>query len=187
MAFLIEEFGQDRGSALFDTQEQLFHTQIESKNTENKSKRQQKTLIQTILPCVALYKTLLQESFSEEKTSAYLQKYMFTIVGANMHSSMAKMERIPGFFFLYSSIFRKVMRSSDLHESTQDHTSASFDVTITKCLWHTACVENNCPKLCHIFCDADNVTYGGLKKLAFSRTKTLGWGEDYCDFHFSRK
>ena len=187
MAFLIEEFGQDRGSALFDTQEQLFHTLIESKNTENKSKRQQETLIQTILPCVALYKTLLQEGFSEEETSAYLQKYMFTIVGANMHSSMAKMERIPGFFFLYSSIFRKVMRSSDLHESTQDHTIASFDVTITKCLWHTACVENNCPKLCHIFCDADNVTYGGLKKLAFSRAKTLGWGEDYCDFHFSRK
>lgn len=186
-AFLIEELGQERCRALFDKQEQLFHSLIKSENTGNKSKSQQKTLIQTILPCVALYKTLLREGFSEKETSAYLQKYMFTIVGANMHSSMAKMERIPGFFFLYSSIFRKVMRSSDLHESTQDHTSASFDVTITKCLWHTACVENNCPKLCHIFCDADNVTYGGLKKLAFSRTKTLGWGEDYCDFHFSRK
>lgn len=102
-----------------------------------------------------------------------------------MHSSMARMERIPGFYFLYSSIFRKVMCSSDLHESTQDHTRDSFDVTITKCLWHTACIENDCPKLCHIFCDADNVTYGGLKKMAFSRTKTLGHGEDCCDFHFS--
>lgn len=186
-AFLIEELGPDQGSALFHKQEQLFHMLIESENTQNKSKSQQKTLIQTILPCVALYKTLLQEDFSEEDTTAYLKKYMFTIVGANMHSSMSKMERIPGFFFLYSSIFRKVMRTSDLHESTQSHTRDSFDVTITKCLWHTACVENNCPKLCHIFCDADNVTYGGLKKLAFSRTKTLGWGEDYCDFHFSRK
>lgn len=185
--FLIEEFGQKRGRALFDKQELLFHTLIGSENTRSKSKSQQKTLIQTILPCVALYKTLLQEGFSEEDTTAYLKKYMFTIVGANMHSSMSKMERIPGFFFLYSSIFRKVMRTSDLHESTQSHTRDSFDVTITKCLWHTACVENNCPKLCHIFCDADNVTYGGLKKLAFSRTKTLGWGEDYCDFHFSRK
>ena len=73
MAFLIEEFGQDRGSALFDTQEQLFHTLIESKNTENKSKRQQKTLIQTILPCVALYKTLLQEGFSEEEKQVLLK------------------------------------------------------------------------------------------------------------------
>ena len=186
-AFLIAEFGQDRGCALFDKQAQRFHALAESKNTENKSKSQQKTLIQTILPCVALYKTLLQEGFSEEETSAYLQKYMFDTVGAGMHSSMAKMEKIPGFYFLYSSIFRKVMRSSDLHESTQSHTKDSFDVTITKCLWHTACVENDCPKLCHIFCDADNVTYGGLRKLGFSRTKTLGYGEACCDFHFFRK
>ena len=95
MAFLIEEFGQDRGSALFDKQEQLFHSLIKSENTGNKSKSQQKTLIQTILPCVVLYKTLLQEGFSEEETSAYLQKYMFTIVGANMHSSMAKWSGSP--------------------------------------------------------------------------------------------
>ena len=39
------------------------------------------------------------------------------------------------------------MRSSDLHESTQNHTRDSFDVTITKCLWHTACVENDVPHL----------------------------------------
>ena len=80
--FLIEELGQDRGRALFDKQEQLFHMLIESENTKNKSKSQQKTLIQTILPCVALYKTLLREGFSGEGISTYLQKYMFTVVGA---------------------------------------------------------------------------------------------------------
>lgn len=37
-AFLIEELGQDRGSALFDKQEQLFQMLIESENTKNKSK-----------------------------------------------------------------------------------------------------------------------------------------------------
>lgn len=44
--------------------------------------------------------------------------------------------------------------------------------------------KNDCAKLFHLFCDVDNVTYGGLKKLGFSRTKTLGYGEDCCDFHF---
>lgn len=33
-----------------------------------------------------------------------------------------------------------------------------------KCLWYTACIENNCEELCRLFCDVDNVTYGGLKK-----------------------
>lgn len=41
--------------------------------------------------------------------------------------------------------------------------------------------------LCRLFCDVDDVTYGGLKKLGFSRTRTLGYGEACCDFHFFKK
>ena len=112
---------------------------------------------------------------------------MINIVAAEKHSSTAKMEAIPGFYFLYSRIFLKIVRTTDLWESTQRHDKNSFDVTMKKCLWHTACVENGCPELCPLFCDVDNVTYGGLKKLGFSRTKTLGYGGDCCDFHFFRK
>ena len=56
-----------------------------------------------------------------------------------------------------------------------------------KCLWHTACVENGCAELCRLFCDVDDVTYGGLCKLGFARTRTLGYGADCCDFRFCRK
>ena len=55
-AFLIEEFGKDRGSVLFDEQEKVLNTII--KNTKNKSKNQMKTLINTILPRIALYKVI---------------------------------------------------------------------------------------------------------------------------------
>ena len=52
---------------------------------------------------------------------------------------------------------------------------------------HTACKENGCEELCHLFCDVDDVTYGGLKKIGFTRTKTLGYGGDCCNFHFFKK
>ena len=39
-------------------------------------------------------------------------------------------------------------------------------------------------QLDRLFCDVDDVTYGGLNKIGFSRTKTLGYGGDCCDFHF---
>ena len=35
--------------------------------------------------------------------------------------------------------------------------------------------------------DVDNITYGKLEKIGFSRTKTLGYGGDCCDFHFYKK
>ena len=51
-AFLVEEFGADRGNALFHSQEKTLYTLIE--NEGDKSGAQRKTLAQTILPCIAL-------------------------------------------------------------------------------------------------------------------------------------
>ncbi len=184
-AFLMEEFGADRGNTLFDSQEKTLYALIESER--DKSRAQRKTLAQTILPCIALYKALLQDGSLREDAHRYVQKYMLEKVAAEKHASTARMETVPGFYRLYSGIFLRIMRTSDLWESKQSCGRNCFDVTIKRCLWHTACAENGCPELCHLFCDADNVTYGGLRKIGFSRTKTLGYGADCCDFHFFRK
>lgn len=183
--FLTQGYGNDKGSALFDMQAEILDELI--KNTSGKSENQMKTLVPTILPRIALYKALLKADLSKDDVFGCMRKYMVDIVAAEKHSSTVKMEAIPGFYFLYSRIFLKIVRTTDLWETTQRHDKNSFDVTMKKCLWHTVCAENGCPELCPLFCDVDNVTYGGLKKLGFSRTKTLGYGGDCCDFHFFRK
>lgn len=183
--FLIEEFGKEKALKLFEKEEKLLNGLI--KNTKDKSKNQMKTLIQTILPRIALYKTLIDSNYSKEKANEYMKKYMLETIAAKKHTSMVKMEKVPGFYSIYSKIFLKIMRKTDLQKSTQNHDKNHFDVTINKCLWHTACVENGCEELCRLFCDVDDVTYGGLKKIGFTRTKTLGYGGDCCDFHFYKK
>lgn len=184
-AFLTEEFGKDKGGLLFDKQENTLNKLIE--NTENKTKNQMKTLTQTILPRVALYKALSEGDLEKEVVYKYMRKYMMDKVAEKKHASTAKMEKVPGFYFIYSSVFLKIMRTTDLQESVQSHGKDYYDVTITKCLWHTACVENGCEELCSLFCDVDDVTYGGLKKIGFTRTKTFGYGGNCCDFHFYKK
>ncbi len=183
--FLVDEFGNDKGNDLFKVQDEILTSLI--KGTKNKSENQMKTLIQTILPRIALYKAMLENNISQEEVKKHMKKYMLEIVAKEKHSSTAKMEKIPCFYTLYSKIFIKIMKTSDLWESTQEYGKDYFGANITKCLWHTACVENGCEKLCPLFCDVDDVTYGGLKKLGFSRTKTLGYGGDCCDFYFYKK
>lgn len=183
--FLIEEFGIDKGNDLFKIQSEKLDKIIE--NTKNKSENQMKTLVQTILPRVALFKTLLESNFSEDDIYKSMQKYMINKVAAEKHKFTAKMEIIPGFFAIYKKIFLKIMWTSDLWKSTQKYGKDFFDADITKCLWHAACVENDCPQLCKLFCDVDDVNYSGLKKMGFKRTKTLGYDGDCCDFHFFRK
>lgn len=183
--FLAEEFGKEKGGDLFERQEQILGTLIAK--TKDKSKSCTEKLVQTILPRIALYKALSEDGFSENDVYEHMKKYMLDIVAAEKHSFTAKMEYVPGFYPIYRNIFLKIMRTADLWESTQSCGRDYFDVTVRKCLWHTACEENGCPELCRLFCDVDNVTYGGLKKLGFARTKTLGYGDDCCDFHFFKK
>lgn len=184
-SFLIREFGEDKGSELFSQQESRLDAIIAG--TADKTENQMKTLTQTILPRIALYKVLLDSGYAQEDVEALMRRYMLDVVAAQKHRSTARMERVPGFYAIYSRIFLRIMRTTDLQVSTQRCGKDYYDITITKCLWHTACVENECPELCRLFCDVDDVTYGGLQKIGFSRTKTLGYGGDCCDFHFFRK
>ena len=183
--FLIEEFGNEKGNAYFVKQDKRLNESIEA--TKNKTENQMKTLAQTILPRIALYQVLLESKLPQDDVNESLRKYMLDVVAEKKHKSTAKMEKVPGFYGIYSKIFLKIMRTTDLQESTQKCGKDFYDITITKCLWYTACVENGCPELCKLFCDVDDVTYGGLNKIGFSRTKTLGYGGDCCDFHFFRK
>ena len=153
-AFLSEKFGGDSDSTLFERQEALLQGCIA--RTEGKSPNQMKTLTETILPRVALYKAL-SERFPHEDAYKTMRAYMLEIVAPEKHSSTAKMEAIPGFYFLYSRIFLRVVRKSDLWESTQSHGKDHFEVTMKRCLWHTACVENGCAELCP--CSARWITW----------------------------
>lgn len=184
-AFLTEEFGAESGGRLSERQEKIFR--LAAENTKENSKSRMKTLVQTILPRIALYKALSESGLPKEEADAYMQKYMQERVAAQKHLSMVRMESVPWFYFIYSRAFLAVTRRSDLWESTQSCGRDCFDVTMKKCLWHTACLENGCAELCRMFCDVDDVTYGGLKKLGFERTTTLGYGGECCDFHFFRK
>lgn len=183
--FLFEEFGKEKGTVVFEKQNEVLKELIT--NTKNKSKNQMKTLTNTILPRIALYKVLQKEDLPKDEVTNYMRKYMIEKIAQRKHSSTAKMEIVPGFYSIYSKVFLKIMRTTDLQKSEQKCGKGFFDVTIKKCLWHTACIENDCPELCRLFCDVDNVTYGGLKKIGFIRTQALGYDGKCCDFHFYKK
>lgn len=164
--FLIEEFGVDNSNTLFAKQEKILNEII--KNTKNKSKSKWKTLIQTILPRIALYKAL-KEEFDEEKVYQHMQKYMIDIVAKQKHLSMEKMEKVPCFYFLYSNIFLRVVCKTDLWESTQKHDKKSFDVTMKKCLCILLDVEKIVQINASFLCVVSD--YGRLKKIGLREQK----------------
>lgn len=65
---------------VFDKQNELLVSLIE--NTNNKSENQIKTLTQTILPRIALYKTLASSGYSDKDAYDFVRKYMIEVVAA---------------------------------------------------------------------------------------------------------
>ena len=95
-AFLVGEFGSERGGALFASQEKILGTLIG--DIRGKTENQRKTLVQTILPRIALWKALQGSDLSVDDANAAMRKYMLDVVAAKKHASTAKLEVIPGFF-----------------------------------------------------------------------------------------
>ena len=72
-AFLLQTFGPEKGGVLFARQEEILTALVEQ--VTDPSKRRRETLIQTILPRIALYKALLG-GCSEEETYRHMRTYM---------------------------------------------------------------------------------------------------------------
>lgn len=87
---------------------------------------------------------MLKSNLANDNVYKHIQKYMIDIIAKQKHSSMLKMKKVPCFYSIYSKILLKVVRKTDLWESEQRHDENFFEVTMKKCLWHTACVENGC-------------------------------------------
>ena len=175
----------DDAERVSEAQSAVYYECVES--LSGRTPDQYKTLTKTILPRVALYKTLKADEKLSESAYDLTHQYMVEVIGKQKHKSTAALEIIPGFYRIYSRSFLRIMRTTDLQKSTQVEGKDFYNITITDCLWHNACKEFGCPELCSAFCDVDDVTYGNLRKLGFTRTQTLGKGGECCDFHFYKK
>ena len=175
----------DDAERIIDAQESVYQDCVAS--IEGKTPNQYKTLTKTILPRVALFKALKADSKLSERAYELTHKYMIEVIGMQKYKSTSVLEKAPGFYKFYSKSFLKIMRTTDLQKSTQVEGKDFYDITITNCLWYNACKDYGCQELCPAFCDVDDVTYGNLKKLGFTRTQTLGKGGNCCDFHFYKK
>ncbi len=101
--------------------------------------------------------------------------------------SIAKWCRIPGFrkFFLgmWDSLSHKMFgETAGFKNVFYPGEKGCFRMDIIQCPYNKYLTEQGCPELNVLFCENDVHAYGNLPGLKFSRTKTIGAGDDLCDF-----
>ena len=149
------------------------------------SKEKQYHLKRQILPGIAAYETL-QRVMPKEEALQTVHGYVERLARTS-HKQLAALLHIPGLYRLVPGVFVKFTRSVSARSRalTQRLQAGNgvWRVDMMKCPYHDTCTEYGCPELCRCFCDSDDISYTGLHpKLIWHRTKTLGRGDDRCDF-----
>lgn len=150
------------------------------------SKEKKRHLERQILPGIAIYETLqtvmpkdeaLQTVHSYVEQHAHSMKKVFL---ALMH--IPELYRtVPGIFAKQTTKFFGAKAGFAARETYIS--DEIWKIDMIKCPYHDTCVKYGCPELCRCFCDSDDISYSGLhSKLYWHRTKTLGRGDELCDF-----
>lgn len=150
------------------------------------TKEKKEHLESQILPGIAAYE-VLQTVMPKEEARQTVHDYVERRAW-KLKAMIQKLMRLPGFYRLVPDIFakgtRKMFGETAGFAAVEHETNKNvWRIDMVKCPYHDTCVEYNCPELCPCFCDSDDITYDGLHpKLIWHRTKTLGRGNDCCDF-----
>lgn len=165
-----------------------FDARLQALRADNAAagKEKQFHLENQILPGIAAYETL-QTVMPKDEALEIIHSYVEQ-KARRQKKLFLRLMRIPGLYKKVPGIFSE--QTPKLFGVTAGFASRDIQTTggvwridMTKCPYHDASVHYGCPELCHCFCDSDDITYDGLHpKLYWHRTKTLGRGNDCCDF-----
>lgn len=150
------------------------------------SKEKQEHLESQILPGIAAYE-ILQTVMPKERALQTVHGYVEERAWKLRKIFLALM-RIPGFYRRVPQIFANELPkmfgpAAGFAFTGLELVNGTFRADMVRCPYHDTCVQYGCPELCPSFCGSDDITYDNLHpNLIWHRTKTLGRGDDCCDF-----
>ena len=141
-----------------------------------------------IMPTIALYQEMAEE-LGKEEALALLMDFAHSNALKNRRL-FERMVNAPGGKGLFLRGFaalqpRAFGQSAGFSVRSSSHDGSHVHFDITGCPYQRVTAELGVPELCNLFCTNDDIIYGDLPGIKFSRKGTLGRGDAVCDFDVS--
>ncbi len=184
-AVLKENMNAEEASVIAKESQKRFLELCEENRDEAEALK--KHTVRRIYPVLALYETMLKHGIEKEKAAFYIREY-FLRYCAKVVPHMQRIISLFGLAKRMPSVFMKVSAKSFPPEAgfeyefpQRQQNEARFN--IVSCPYMKTCQKYGYTELCTIFCDTDDASYGNMHKdLKWGRTKTIGRGDDCCNF-----
>ena len=137
-----------------------------------------------IFPAAAIY--LAIKNVDETKAFAIMKEQM-AIKAKEAGASYARMTRSSigrkFFMFMWEKLSHTLFgEASGFKNVFYPEPKGCSRMDITECPYNKYLTKLGCPEINILFCENDIYTYGNLLGLKFTRTKTIGAGDELCDF-----
>ena len=142
---------------------------------------------QRIYPAIAVFDAMTGEGIPREETADFLNDY-YRWRASGMAPKIKAIFKIPGVYRFVPKFFFNMTQKSfgpQMGFRSEDKYLAKDEMrfNMVKCPYNDKCTQYGCPEIVKGYCDADDICYGNLHpRLTWERTKTIGHGDDVCDF-----
>ena len=140
-----------------------------------------------IYPGIAVYEAMRAEDISQEKAVWYIREY-FQRLAAKRVPFFQRVIKTFGLARKFPHLFVAGVKKSCqpnagfVYELPESHDNEAR-INIVRCPYFEICKRYGCPEITSAYCDSDDAGYGNLHpNLIWGRTKTIGHGDDCCDF-----
>ena len=147
-------------------------------------------LEQNILPGLALYQVLHE---GKNRRDAALEETGSLLAMGSTSRALTRLLKVRRSLPLPFASFRQILRISlfaypqqgwDIERLEDNKTNFAFNMH--RCFYLDVLTAYGAPELTAMFCRLDDLAYAALPSIRWERTKTLGRGDDLCDFRWSR-
>lgn len=149
-----------------------------------------KHLESNILPGLALYQVLLEEDDDQEAVLGEVET-LFEAAFSGLRKLMPLLGHLPDPF----AVFRKAAHwglelgfpPQGWEMETVEDSDRCFAFNVHRCFYLDVLTAYGAPELTRLYCRMDDLAYNALpSSITWERTKTLGRGDDICNFRWCR-
>lgn len=145
-----------------------------------------------IYPAIAVFEALTVSSVSREDAAQLILDF-YKARAQKPARMIQNLLKIPGLHKAVPKIFligvnKMFGPEAGFKAKHYDVKQGCFQMDMLECPYMCICKKYGCPEIVPAFCASDDVAYGNMHpKLIWGRTKTLGRGDECCDFRLTVK
>ena len=185
VSHLDERYGAEKTASIMDKALKRYDETV----TENKDEPKEYHMhtLERIYPAIAMFDAMREEGIDRKETAQFLIDY-YKWRSSKLAPIIKTIFKIPGLYRIVPKFFFNMMKKSFGPKAgfkSEDHFLSKKEIrfNMVKCPYFDKCKKYGCPEIVRGFCDADDICYGNMHpKLSWDRTKTIGYGNDACDF-----